>query len=215
MTPRSTWTWFAVGVGLTGLAVLALAPFDLAWSLALSGERGQPFGEAVQHWGRRPASLLVVMAAGLLSTRSLRQASPLAARAAVVLVVQLVVHAGLVTNALKLLWGRPVELGPAGEGFVPVAVWSPRLTDGSFPSGHVAVAMCLVPVGLLLWREQRREGAVGVAMVTVAWAGVVAVGRVSHGAHFPSDVLGSVGLGLALAPVSLAWGEGLLRRFTR
>lgn len=49
-------------------------------------------------------------------------------------------------------------------------------------------------------------------MASCAWAGTVAFGRVAYGAHFPTDVAFSIGLGIALAPLSLRIGDDVVRR---
>jgi membrane-associated phospholipid phosphatase len=74
--------------------------------------------------------------------------------------------------------------------------------------------MVLAPCALLLFRAGRPGAAAAVAGATAAWAGLVAYGRVLSGAHFPTDVLASVGLGLALAPLSLALGDRLVARLS-
>ena len=60
--------------------------------------------------------------------------------------------------------------------------------------------MILAPCVVLLGIQRQ---ALGLALVTLGWAGAVAFGRVSYGAHFPTDVLFSIGIGVALAPLSL------------
>jgi undecaprenyl-diphosphatase len=131
--------------------------------------------------------------------------------------VHLLLQPALLTNGLKLLTGRPrpVHLGALGEGFVPFHVLHPGLGDFSFPSGHVAVTMILAPVVLVLFREGRRSLAGLVALSACAWTGTVAFGRVAFGAHFPTDVLASLGLGLALAPLSALLGARFARWLDR
>lgn len=196
----------------TMVALLAIAPWDLEVSRALGGVFGATFGAFIQDWGRKPASVLVVGAAFALTSRAVRVSRPLLARASAALLAQVVLHSALLTNLVKLVVGRPrpVHLGPAGEGFAAFTALAPGFGDFSFPSGHVAVAMILAPCALLLWREGRRRASAAVATTTLAWAGVVALGRVSHGAHFPTDVAASIGLGVALAPLSVRLGDRIL-----
>ena len=61
-----------------------------------------------------------------------------------------------------------------------------------FPSGHAAVATALAAVA---WPHLNRPGQVAV----VALATLVGVLRIYAGAHFPLDISGGVGLGLAAA----------------
>jgi undecaprenyl-diphosphatase len=66
----------------------------------------------------------------------------------------------------------------------------PHADDSSFPSDHTLVGVALV--GPWLWRAPR------LGSVLVAWALVVGFARVAAGVHYPSDVLGSALLALAL-----------------
>jgi membrane-associated phospholipid phosphatase len=204
--------WLVAAGICTLLILLAVSSRDLTISLALAGFRGGAFGLFVQEWGRKPASLLILAAAVVLTNRSLRSEYPLVARASAAVLVQLLLQPALLTNALKLLSGRarPLQIGPTGEGFAPFYELSPGFGDFSFPSGHVAVAMILAPCVVLLWRERQPLAAFGLALVTLGWAGTVAFGRVSYGAHFPTDVLFSIGIGVALAPLSLRLGDAIV-----
>lgn len=206
--------WLGLALAVTVLALLSVSPWDLAISLSLADRAGAAFGPFIQHWGQKPASLFAVCAAAALTTKSLRAAYPLAVRGSAALLMQLVLQSVLLTNLLKLISGRPrpADLGPAGEGFRHFYVWNPCIGDYSFPSGHVASAMFLAPCVLLLWREGKIRSALGVAFATLGWAGAVAYGRILYGAHFSTDVLFSIGLGAALAPLSLNLGDRLMRR---
>ena len=197
---------------LTGLSLVALTPWDLAISQSLAELRGGTFGELVQRWGTKPASVLIVGAAFVLTSRVWRTTRPFWTRAAAALTVQLLLQPALLTNGLKLLAGRkrPVHLGPEGEGYTPWYALHPGLGDFSFPSGHVAVAMILAPVVWLWWREGRYRPATLALLALVGWAGTVACGRVASGAHFPTDVAFSVGVGLTLAPLSACLGDRFL-----
>lgn len=63
----------------------------------------------------------------------------------------------------------------------------------SFPSGHTAAAICLygsVAVLVLCWTRRRwRSVVVGIALAIIV---SVAAARLYRGAHYPTDVLGSV-----------------------
>jgi membrane-associated phospholipid phosphatase len=209
--------WLAAVALLTTVVLFFLSPLDLWISYSLADFRGSAFGYFVQEWGRTPATFLILAAGFVLATRSVRAGHPVAARACAALAAQVVLHPALLTNGLKLLTGRPrpVRIGPAGEGFTAFHELSPGFGDFSFPSGHVAVGMILAPWVVLLWREQRRLAAAGVAVLTLGWAGAVAFGRVGFGAHFPTDVVFSMGAGVALAPLSLRLGDIIARRMTR
>ena len=209
--------WIGVATAVTLLGLFCLSAHDLGISLSLVGERESFFGRLIQEWGRLPARLLVVGSALVLAFRALRLKYSLLCRLAAALVVQFVLQPAVFTNLLKLLAGRPrpVNIGLDGAGFAPFYVFSPGFGDFSFPSGHVAVAMILMPCVVLLWRARERWAALGVALFTAVWAGAVACGRVVSGAHFPTDVVLSIGVGVAFAPVSLRLGSALSRRLTR
>ena len=110
---------------------------------------------------------------------------------------------GTVVNiSLKALIGRPRP--PTPDTGVSLA---------SFPSGHTIQATLLF--GLLpvaVWVLTERPIARRVAVV-VAAAGIAAVGlsRVYLGAHWPTDVVGGVLVGLAL----VAGGQRVMRRWHR
>jgi len=217
LSRRHVVIWMLVGVASTLLVLLAISPWDLEIALALADSRGTSFGELIQRCGRKPATVLILVSAFLLAFPSQRMARPRLARAAAALCAHMLLQPALLTNTLKLFVGRtrPVRLGPAGEGFTPFFIVSPGLGDFSFPSGHVAVAMIVAPCVLLLWRDGHRAGALGLALFEAAWAMTVAWGRIVHGAHFVTDVVFSMGLGVALAPLSVHLGDRALRYVTR
>ena len=88
-------------------------------------------------------------------------------------------------------------------GFQPLF---PHAADSSFPSDHTLVGVALV--GGLLWTD-RRGG-----IVLLVWALIVGLARSAAGVHFPSDVLGSAVLALALDAVAWKLLQPVLDRFT-
>lgn len=84
------------------------------------------------------------------------------------------------------------------------------LPDGSFPSGHVGAAACLMLVFFLLaWSSRRpRWVAAAVAVAGVVWVVAVAVSRLYLGMHHVSDSVA----GLVIGILSALLGWGALRR---
>ncbi|MEZ4865234.1 MAG: phosphatase PAP2 family protein [Caldilineaceae bacterium] len=121
--------------------------------------------------------LLAPLAAGWLWLRRRKPA------AAIALMVS-VIGAALLSGSLKLLFARPRP-----------TVFPPLLTEQtySFPSGHTWVSIAFYGfIAYLLWQHQRRVGAI----LTAAFALLIAFSRIYLGVHYPSDVLASLSIGL-------------------
>jgi undecaprenyl-diphosphatase len=90
----------------------------------------------------------------------------------------------IMSNLLKLLFARPRP-----DVFPPLSIEH----SYSFPSGHTSTAVAFYGLlAVLLWRAHHR----GWALLSGAWVGAVAFSRIYLGVHYPSDVLGSLALGL-------------------
>lgn len=84
---------------------------------------------------------------------------------------------------------KSVFARPRPDIFVPLYVE----LGYSFPSGHTSMAAGLYgSVAALLWRAHHR----GLALLSGGWVLAVALSRVYLGLHHPSDVLGSLMLGV-------------------
>gem|GEM_PF-913501 len=70
----------------------------------------------------------------------------------------------------------------------------PHPADASFPSDHASGAFAIVGVLALFGKR-------AAAWAALIWAALIGVGRVMVGVHWPSDVLGGVGVGLVSALV--------------
>ncbi len=151
------------------------------------------------------------------------------AGAGVFLAVVLAVGPGLLVNlTLKPTVGRPrprevTQFG--GElAYVPVgkaAIGAGRSASGSnssFPSGHASMGFYLMAPAALLYRKHRRA-ALAFLIGGAAFGGLIGVARVIQGAHFASDVIGSllfvylsiVVTRLAFDAIADAWHRALLR----
>jgi membrane-associated phospholipid phosphatase len=117
--------------------------------------------------------------AGVATALVLRRAWPL-----VLLVIALVGELVLFLNA-AILVGRPRPAVPHLDAALP--------PTSSFPSGHTAAAICLyggvATIALRVVRAWWRWLVLGVAVVVIV---AVAAARLYRGAHYPTDVLGSV-----------------------
>jgi len=214
---RWIWIWAGLWLLMTLGLMLAVTPVELSVALSLKGSWNSAFGGFIQHWGRKPASVLVIAAAFLLTSKHQRTLRPHLTRASAALLVQFLLHPAILTNVLKLLSGRirPLHLEADAANFTPFYSWSAGLGDFAFPSGHVAIAMILSPCVIQLYLLRRYGACVALAAVTLVWGGVMAWGRVMYGAHYLSDVLFSLGMGIAMGPVSLYAADHILQRINR
>jgi membrane-associated phospholipid phosphatase len=90
----------------------------------------------------------------------------------------------IINTILKLIFARPRP-----EVFPPLTVEH----SYSFPSGHTSTAIAFYGLlAVLLWRAHHR----GWALLSGGWVLAVAFSRVYLGVHYPSDVLGSLTLGV-------------------
>lgn len=139
--------------------------------------------------------LAAALAFGLFLTRN-------ASRADCFRLIFTVLFAGafamLAVNLIKYPWSRPrVLLLSADEAVAFSPWWQPRgfgdgfRSDGyrSFPSGHTAMAACSLLFTLFPALNQRFEGRGRLfLLISCLWTALVALSRMTVGAHFLSDV---------------------------
>lgn len=115
------------------------------------------------------------------------------AAAAVAYVVNVVIHSA---------WDRPRPY----ESHVIRHPWSVS-TDASFPSDHASVALAIAFAVLAV--------DITAGSVLLLAAVLIAVGRVLIGAHYPGDVLASLGVALVAAFVVLRFARPIVDRVVR
>jgi membrane-associated phospholipid phosphatase len=99
------------------------------------------------------------------------------------------------------LWLLVMAIAPLMEGILKHLVGRPRPEDVSlgFPSGHSTAAAAFFGVVIFLAAELPARACVLVRALAIAVILLVGVARVILRAHWPSDVLAGIALGLALA----------------
>lgn len=165
----------------------------------------QPW-KALYDYGVVPAWILALSALGVfIASFRMDRARP-HRRAALFLVLAMIVGPGLVVNnVFKQNWGRPRPLDVTQLGgdrpYVAPLVKRPSGNGNSFTSGHAATGFYLLTPFFLL-RRRHRWRAMSWLLLGLVFGSLVGLARMIQGAHFASDVLWSLGIvyltGLAL-----------------
>lgn len=189
--PFAARTWAKVsGVGVAlALLGVALIPLDEAVGRALVGARGLVLasgGLAFLGGADFLAPVIGLVVVVLLFTKRFWGA----ARVGIVMLA-----ADLSVRGLKVLFARPRP------------EWALVDAGGyAFPSGHAASGAALAV--LFAWFAARHLRArllvAGALLSAVAWAALMALGRLVLGVHHLSDVVAGVGWGVALAGALLS-----------
>ena len=102
---------------------------------------------------------------------------------------------------IKNIWGRTRfrNLGENYEGYSNFLKINFLGGSKSFPSGHSGAATSIIMLNLLtkFFKTSKSQGIV-VYLLTVTWVISVALSRIIVGAHYPSDVLTGVLIGLLI-----------------
>lgn len=204
---RRAWAWPVI-IGLP--LAWAVFPFDAGlseWSrgLGLRGDARREL-EALQQFGQGALSAVIALSIWLLDAQRRRRLLDWLAAALLAL---------LTTNLLKCLLGRPrpfldepeLFVGPmgkhpipTGDSFVLRSSWEAGYALASMPSRHAAFAAV---AGVFLAALYPRLTPVCVGLTLV-----VAAARVVTGAHYPSDVVLGLAIGLVCARLAVhnLWG---------
>ncbi|HWB47972.1 MAG TPA: phosphatase PAP2 family protein [Stellaceae bacterium] len=149
------------------------------------------------------AILLVALGSAIWLRLRRRPLWRLDRNALVFLVAALAVGPGIVVNSvLKDHWGRarPYQVTAFGgtHDFTPAPLPADQCAKNcSFVSGHAAVGFSLIGFAFLLPAGRRRAQAIGAAL---ALGGLIGLGRIAAGHHFPSDVIDA-----GLVVVGMSW----------
>lgn len=104
------------------------------------------------------------------------------------------------------VWVALMVVAPLAEGALKVLIGQPRPEGAAlgFPSGHVTAAAAYFGAVAYLAGSLRTPAArVAVRVLAFVAVGLVAVARVVLRAHWPSDALGGIALGLVLASAAM------------
>lgn len=119
-------------------------------------------------------------------------------KAGLFLGLAILVGPGLIINGLlKPTWGRPrptncIEFG-GDRDYQPLGAYQGEAIDRSFPSGHASIGFFLaVPAFLLIHRHRR--WAIAIFTLGITYGGIMGLGRVVQGRHFPSDIIWSLAI---------------------
>lgn len=102
----------------------------------------------------------------------------------------------LLVQLIKLTWGR-VRFRDLAPGYIDFTPWflPQGFTDNySFPSGHTAMSMMLLPL-LVYVKDKKFKDPVKIliTVLVIGWGLFVALSRIAVGAHYASDTLFSSG----------------------
>lgn len=203
---------------LAVLVVLSLV-FYLVPGLDLAVSRWAG-GADLSFPARKDPALIVVRDAGMVMTRVVvvvllaigtaklighRLGRIVATMEYLFLLTTLAVGPGLLVNGLlKSYWGRPrpVQTDLFGGDWAFMPAWVPGgacVSNCSFVSGESASSMWLVAIAFVVPARDRLI----VALMALAWGGVMSINRIFFGGHYLSDVL--IAWALVAAVIVAGW----------
>ena len=107
------------------------------------------------------------------------------------------------------LWIGLMIAAPATEGLLKIAIGRARPESAAFgfPSGHATAAAAFFGAVLYLAGSLPPASRRAVRALAVACIVLVGLARIILRAHWPSDVLGGIALGLGLATIAALWSS--------
>jgi membrane-associated phospholipid phosphatase len=103
------------------------------------------------------------------------------------------------------VWTVALLAAPAAETFFKLVIGRPRpeSTTMGFPSGHATAAAAFFGSVIYLAAPLPKARRYAVRTLAVLCIALVSVSRISLGAHWPTDVLAGLALGISLASAAL------------
>jgi len=208
-------TWIAAGCVFTFLLLL-LSPYDLAISQHLA-QIDSGLGQFIRRYGTMPFIPLYLLCLTILSFSSLRTRFPALSLSASAMIVQALGHTWILTSLIKHIWGRTrfYNLAPDYSDYMSIFDFDSGGAGVSFTSGHVATALVTLPTVMVLARMNHVQAAWIVLACNVASGFFMAYCRILAGAHYATDVLGSMALACFFVPLSVYLGERYLKLFDK
>ena len=155
--------------------------WDTSLMLALHS-LSQPWLDTVFFGITRTGDILIVLPLATMLIYLWRRSEKITA---VLLIISFAI-APLIASLYKSKFDRPRP-----DVFPPLAV----VHTNSFPSGHTLTAVVVYGlIAVLLWQRRHRW----LSIISGIWVFLIALSRVYLGAHYPSDVLASMALGIIL-----------------
>ena len=148
----------------------------LTWSAGHRPEPAVTAARVLTATGTGVVPYALVVLAGLLTGRTLRQRLAAALLAAVCLAAGQAVRYGVMELVAR---ARP-----------PYADWRTHASGWSFPSGHTTTAALTAGLVILALRLRAPRGRVPLCLAVACWAAGVGLTRVFLGVHWFTDVLG-------------------------
>ena len=197
-------------LGIPCLVLLLLTMLFRMTDLDMALERGffdpafkHGFDTRAQPWrflykyGELPAAACAIAAGALLVAGFFFQKLRCYRKAAAFVVLLVALGPGLVTNTIfKDNWGRPrpreIKEFKGTYDFLPVWTKGEGRRNGSFPSGHAAMAFFMIFPYFLL-KDRHRQAAYACLAGGLLYGALMGVTRMVQGGHFASDCVWSAG----------------------